>query len=192
MSTRCHIVVIDNGEEKGYIYHHCDGYPDGVGEELKEILSKCNEYNDYETIMEKILDYDDSYEEDTGIHGDEEYIYKIYVIGETATLRCFESYGANLGDIIFSIQYPENTDREKLLTKYSKLTYNTTEEKEAFLDGAEWMEKCPSESLIRKILSTAMKTIPDFSGDLNAWARDINKMLNNSDGEGTISNSNVV
>ena len=35
MSTRSHIEV-RKGKMKNYIYHHCDGYPSGVGMELKE------------------------------------------------------------------------------------------------------------------------------------------------------------
>ena len=37
MSTRSNIVVKDSDSEHT-IYHHCDGYLDGVGKELKEFI----------------------------------------------------------------------------------------------------------------------------------------------------------
>ena len=41
MSTRAHIRIKD-GDEQIMLYHHHDGYPDGVGRDLKEFLAdKC-------------------------------------------------------------------------------------------------------------------------------------------------------
>ena len=39
MSTRAHIRIYDSG---GCIqlYHHCDGYPEGIGRDLKSVLDK--------------------------------------------------------------------------------------------------------------------------------------------------------
>lgn len=39
MSTRAHIRVMDSS---GIImlYHHCDGYPEGIGRDLKSVLDK--------------------------------------------------------------------------------------------------------------------------------------------------------
>ena len=110
MSTRCHVIVRngknENKEKWNYIYHHCDGYPSGVGKELSDILTKIHDKgisrNDFNAnfITENILNYSDEYECDNSIHGDEEYIYLIdvehkYTIGDdsesnSVTLTCYE------------------------------------------------------------------------------------------------------
>lgn len=78
MSTRCHLVVKGKGFEKAYIYHHCDGYPDGVGAEIVEEMKKYDnpEWRVNEVVNE-ILSINDEYQLDTDIHGDEDYIYLI-------------------------------------------------------------------------------------------------------------------
>ena len=41
MSTRCNVVVVDvRTGDRTYLYHHCDGYPQGVGRELTSMLSR--------------------------------------------------------------------------------------------------------------------------------------------------------
>ena len=87
MSTRSHIIVKGSKSEPedqwGYIYHHFDGYPEGVGAELREQFKKCIECNaighkySWEDIIHFITDIEDEYEIDDGIHGDEEYIYVV-------------------------------------------------------------------------------------------------------------------
>ena len=80
MSTRAHIIVKDENE-KHYLYHHCDGYPEGVGAELRNIFKDLNDEERFDTaddFCEWISDYDNGYEyEDYGLHGDEDYVYVI-------------------------------------------------------------------------------------------------------------------
>lgn len=79
MSTRAHIVVISEDEER-YVYHHSDGYLEGVGKELKEFLKYSYDPSDYsaDELCQQLEDWNVSYEyENAGIHGDEEYIYYI-------------------------------------------------------------------------------------------------------------------
>ena len=79
MSTRAHIVVISEDEER-YVYHHSDGYLEGVGEDLKYFLKDIYKPSDYsaDELCQQLEDWDVSYQyEDSGIHGDEEYIYYI-------------------------------------------------------------------------------------------------------------------
>jgi hypothetical protein len=109
MSTRCHVIVRngknENKEKWNYIYHHCDGYPAGVGKELSDILTEIQgngvSRNDFNAnfITENILNYSDEYELDNSIHGDEEYIYLIDVEtkhivdgfeSNSVTLTCYE------------------------------------------------------------------------------------------------------
>lgn len=71
MSTRAHIRVIDSS---GIImlYHHCDGYPEGIGRDL---------------IQNKLGLNDTTYAPATCIHGDEEYVYVIDC--RDRTIKCF-------------------------------------------------------------------------------------------------------
>lgn len=83
MSTRCHIVVKNTTEnKKHYVYHHCDGYLDGVGKELKEFIKDKYQPTHYtsDEFCKQIENWNCSYEyEDCGIHGDEEYIYHVEI-----------------------------------------------------------------------------------------------------------------
>ena len=91
MSTRCH-TIITKGEEKSYVYRHCDGYPDGAGEDLKTFI---NYYKDnFETWSVNDLGVELENEEygfefeNYGIHGDEDYIY--FIDMDKKTLECYE------------------------------------------------------------------------------------------------------
>lgn len=188
MSTRCHIVVIEEDNTKHYIYHHSDGYPEGVGAELEEVLEACPSY-DWETIMEHILAYDSQYEEDSGIHGDEEYIYEIQITngGTGAIYECYkyDEYTAPSKSLIFTKIFP--SIREELWDKYKTLEYKNEGLKMAFLDGVRWIEEFPTNAIIKKILTKALETVPDYSSDIEAWVKDIKERLKN--GEGIISDS---
>lgn len=92
MSTRCHILLEKNDSETKFVYHHFDGYPEGVGEELVGLLSRYNMQNwEPAAIANWLENQDDLYEPDDGIHGDEEYVYVIDC--DSHTLRCYEYDG---------------------------------------------------------------------------------------------------
>lgn len=107
MSTRSHILIKENGQEIK-LYHHCDGYPEGVGADLKQFLKGFACWNaDYIATdlvkgavqAQRItgwkpdgdpihgLTSDDGYEITTGVHGDEEYVYVIDC--NEKTLTCY-------------------------------------------------------------------------------------------------------
>lgn len=92
MSTRSHIEVC-KGNKKKYIYHHCDGYPSGVGMELKEALED-NHFFDKDKqfgiikTTNMICNIDSQYRVDEGFHGDEEYYYVVDC--DNRTLTCYE------------------------------------------------------------------------------------------------------
>jgi len=101
MSTRCNIKVIVDGETICWLYHHHDGYPEGVGANLAEFLHKCNDKREYvpmffnyvinDMIKGKVTwvdgTPDDEYEWTGGQHGDIEYLYTIEYAGRTVTLN---------------------------------------------------------------------------------------------------------
>ena len=72
--TRCNIVVNDS-EDTLYLYHHCDGYPKGVGKELIEYLQTNTPKTADEVHKGLVFMYGESYEETEGIHGDISYLY---------------------------------------------------------------------------------------------------------------------
>lgn len=82
MSTRAHI-RIQKGNRAILLYHHFDGYPEGVGADLRDYLSKNfpGRWYDEEianSLVKQLHDLkDDGYEITTCIHGDEEFLYVI-------------------------------------------------------------------------------------------------------------------
>ena len=105
MSTRCHI-RIKEGKTQYMLYHHSDGYPDGVGVDLKKFLAEIEGDWDADDIAnqlvkggirhlrypsvyanEKKMCPDMGYEITPCVHGDEEYVYVIDC--DAQTLKCY-------------------------------------------------------------------------------------------------------
>ena len=88
MSTRATIKIAKKGKGDVWMYHHCDGYPDGVGSELLDFLSNIDD-NDWNQkyISANINAEDPSYEFTSGQHGDEDYAYLIDC--DKHTLTCY-------------------------------------------------------------------------------------------------------
>lgn len=89
MSTRAHIRIFSD-EGTQMLYHHHDGYPDGIGIDLKSIVDEI--YDDPKQGIEKLINdklelHDLGYEETGCLHGDEEYIYVIDC--RDRTIKCF-------------------------------------------------------------------------------------------------------
>lgn len=78
MSTRCNVIVKDKYREF-WLYHHHDGYPEGVGADLVKRLKQGFERDAdvAEVVNALVKDYKDEYEITTGEHGDIEYLYTI-------------------------------------------------------------------------------------------------------------------
>ena len=133
MSTRAHIRIKD-GEDLFQLYHHHDGYPDGVGAMLKDFLKKQykqggwygdNIANDlvkgkltYEHTGlydgKKYIKSDDEYEITTCIHGDEEYVYVIDC--QKKSLKCYR-HGWDEGEACIKpeneVEIPELKEEEE-------------------------------------------------------------------------------
>ena len=92
MSTRCNIIIKEKNQEPIYVYHHFDGYPEGVGSELKEILStRFNEVLTGKNIENFLYNYDTQYEKTDSIHGDIEYLYILTVKdNNTINYKCID------------------------------------------------------------------------------------------------------
>ena len=87
MATRANIVIKDRDGVEVVLYHHFDGYPEGVGEELKMFLRHLtDECCDAEHLATYICLQDRAYSLSEGIHGDIDYLYTIDMGG--GTLHC--------------------------------------------------------------------------------------------------------
>ena len=97
MSTRATILIKSQKENKEVrIYHHCDGYPDGIGSDMKAYLKSITWWDVYEIANDLVKGKcgmvggksDDGYELTPCQHGDEEYAYLIDC--DSRTLTCYE------------------------------------------------------------------------------------------------------
>lgn len=98
MSTRCNIIVKAKGN-KITLYHHWDGYIEGVGQDLVNKLkpffdsnNKCY-WSDVVNMLVKNKE-DEGYEITSRIHGDIEYLYTIDTDKKTIKVQTV-GYGIN-------------------------------------------------------------------------------------------------
>lgn len=90
MSTRCNIVVRDS-KRQYILYHHHDGYPEGVGIDLWNRFSDKlgnTRYDAINVVNELLKDKeDDDYELTHGLHSDIEYLYEIDLMNERISCK---------------------------------------------------------------------------------------------------------
>lgn len=105
MSTRCNI-VIKKDDTCTYLYHHCDGYPSGVGAELERFfennatvgMTPIGVYNSL------VFLYGDEYELCDGIHGDISYLYEICLDDSFVILSCRNSQRNLIYDVCYDLK----------------------------------------------------------------------------------------
>lgn len=107
MSTRCNIIIKDHSDERVVLYHHHDGYPEGVGHDLRGFLDK--KFSGYwfpwtfglanSLVKNRCGLFDDEYEITSCIHSDIEFLYVINL--KARSLRCYRvEFGSGLSEII--------------------------------------------------------------------------------------------
>ena len=157
MSTRCNIIIKD-GAERIYLYHHHDGYPMGVGTELRDYLQR--KWGEpwrkfwYGTsianhLVKGHINYpmaqepheDDEYEVTYGLHGDVEYVYVINC--RARTIRCYEITWDDDIHQDYRIQWA------KVFTRKHLVNIPTYEERDAWLKDYEAREKARREALAK-------------------------------------------
>ena len=102
MSTRCNIIIKETEGKFFQLYHHCDGYPDGVGLELEDYIKQMNPtcLTRGEDFVEFLCSEDDEYEYEgttVSVHGDIEYLYIIDL--SKHTLVCYSTWLTGAEDI---------------------------------------------------------------------------------------------
>ena len=124
MSTRCNIKVVVDGDTVVWLYHHCDGYVEGVGRNLADFLRRVNEdrtvcplYPEYlitNLIKEGVTwpdgTPDNSYEWTGGQQGDIEYLYTIeYKDNKEVTLSVEGIYNNDDDGVLYHWEAKERT-----------------------------------------------------------------------------------
>ena len=102
MSTRCALIVNERNrleygeplEEVFRLYRHCDGYPEGMGQDLKSICAsyqKDSERKSWSQYLLEKLSALSTYEMEppSAVHGDLEFLYCINVDGRKMTVSCY-------------------------------------------------------------------------------------------------------
>ena len=92
MSTRCNLLIRHQGIQV-CLYHHHDGYPEGVGAELCEIFfdrfTKKDSAPFYlDGVVNSLIKNYQGYEWSSALHGDIEYLYTVDL--ERRTIICEE------------------------------------------------------------------------------------------------------
>ncbi|MFI3244744.1 MAG: hypothetical protein R3Y56_10885 [Akkermansia sp.] len=136
MSTRCKVRIIDTTDKYIEFYHHWDGYPEGVGFELLELLNSFpinkpsnlspepNIDIELNTFIRGLMNLEGGkqYEFDFKRHGDIEYLYCVHL--KDRSIRCIKGY----------FEYDEAADGEQTCKFVIEDTPNVKELHENF-DG---------------------------------------------------------
>jgi len=143
MCTRANIVIQD-GAKRIYLYHHSDGYPDGIGVEL-DIFMQGRYFQTAEECAEAIIGIEnDNYELTTEIHGDIEFLYTIDLVKKT--ILC-QAYNRRLSDIqgnVYTTFYWEEPRRDR------QKTYEEEDVQQRFVEyTTSMLKQLPSEKFSR-------------------------------------------
>lgn len=84
MSTRCQVKVMQDGREI-LLYHHCDGYPEGVGFCLLKLMDKYKNWWASELATKMVRE--GNFECSLNYHLDIEYLYEMDL--DSGRVRCY-------------------------------------------------------------------------------------------------------
>lgn len=122
MATRANVIIKKTGEETVILYHHYDGYPKGVGQDLVRYLSYLPQYLlGTRALGAYIHAHDSAYEEHEREAGDAEYRYVVDL--EKMTLTCEHLYDGSVDTMlnINPVSGSENVDKKKRKVILSKI-----------------------------------------------------------------------
>lgn len=84
MSTRCQVKILQDDSEI-LLYHHCDGYPEGVGFCLLKLMERCKDWFAGELATKMVRE--GNFEVSARYHLDIEYLYEMDL--NSGRVRCF-------------------------------------------------------------------------------------------------------
>lgn len=123
MSTRCNVIVKDKFD-KIWLYHHHDGYVEGVGADLVSRFAEKFQKDERiwwsDIVNTLVKDQNDEYEITDGEHSDIEYCYTIDCEKKTI---CWQKVDTDWN----SPDLPHTYGRKNYLIKEGKLFYKTDE-----------------------------------------------------------------
>ena len=109
MSTRCQIKVIVDQKEI-MLYHHCDGYPEGVGFCLLKLMNKHKQGTSARWIVNDMIKKGD-FELTFGNHADIEYYYERDFSKDVVTCMAVDNWSGKMECLqIINLEYNEEKD----------------------------------------------------------------------------------
>lgn len=125
MSTRCQLKIwyynsdTDDFDAKLMYYHHCDGYPSYMEDDIKEAL-KCAKTFDENDIKEAFDKYDCAYEliDINNEAGDIEYAWHLFITGNMAELKYIKTDMYESGNIHRALNNPQLFDHSFIHSWY--------------------------------------------------------------------------
>lgn len=172
MSTRSNIIIKESGKNsQRYVYHHCDGYFEGVGLEIKDkILPKyMKDYKEFSVndLLVELTDYDSQYQETDAIHGDIEYLYMLevkdpkHLIFKCWDVPCFGEYNFEKNEnceVIYEEHIYMNGSRMRVIDKCTegeeKDDYDDSPDKE-YAEDYESTEEFPDVEEAAEVIDDA-------------------------------------
>lgn len=108
MSTRCQFFVwyfdpvMEDFEQQLNFYHHHDGYPRYMEEDIKKALLDVSDFN-IDTLKRRFPEYDSEYELEplTTRHGDIEYVWHLFVDDDSVELQYVDLDCVNTDDALY-------------------------------------------------------------------------------------------
>lgn len=119
MSTRCQFIIweynpdYDDYSRKLNFYHHHDGYPSYMEEDIKKVIDSVPDFK-IETLKKAFLEYDDEYELERidSEHGDIEYVWHLFVSDIKAELKYVDLRGADTEQALYAPHKCKNKFRK--------------------------------------------------------------------------------
>lgn len=108
MSTRCMVKVIFKTKEVN-LYHHCDGYPEGVGFCLLKIMDKFKKTKNRMIINDMVKKGD--FEITFGNHCDIEYYYELNFDLEQVRCMSVNNWGKEM-EILDTIELKYDSEKD--------------------------------------------------------------------------------
>ena len=123
MSTRSIVRIVDKNYNVD-LYHHYDGYPEGVGRQLMAIaypiIQRFNCYG-WKDLYRMLKEHDDDYRIAEGIHPDIEYLYIINL--KTKQIECFDGHYRVDGEHDYKWETYKVVDLKQFLPIKQKVKY---------------------------------------------------------------------
>lgn len=170
MSTRANIVIEytdkdTNEPAEHWLYHHWDGYVQGIGEEIVQAVHDYRQYLDSKHDLHYLLnEFKRSYEDTGSMHGDIEFLYRITFSNNEVKIKARHGgYTSNNVDKHYS---KANDTEDNSVTLY-QASY------QASFEGDMFKKRTSHITNIMEAYSYTLDLIEDVQKDVRAWRGEI-------------------